>query len=121
MRKRAKREVAAILAELKRAFQAIYGDRLVKMVLFGSHARGDAEPGSDIDVLVVLRGNVDAGEEIARTSEVLADLCLAHNEVVSCVFIGEARFTTRQGPLPRNVRREGLFAFERDQHLRNRR
>ena len=98
----------AVLAELKQKFQAIYGDRLVRMVLFGSHARGDAEPGSDIDVLVVLRGNVDPAEEIERTSEVLADLCLAHNEVVSCVFMGEARFTTRQGPLLRNVRREGI-------------
>lgn len=108
MRKRVSRKVAGILAELKRRFQAIYGDRLVRMVLFGSHARGDAEPGSDIDVLVVLRGSVNTGEEIRRTSEVVADLCLAHDEVVSCVFIEEMRFTTRQGPLLRNVRREGI-------------
>ena len=27
--------------------------RLSRMILFGSHARGDAEPDSDMDVLVI--------------------------------------------------------------------
>jgi len=44
------RETRSILKNLRRRFEAIYGDRLVKMILFGSQARGDAEPGSDIDV-----------------------------------------------------------------------
>lgn len=30
-----------------------------KIVLFGSRARGDADPDSDMDMLVVLSGNVD--------------------------------------------------------------
>lgn len=34
--------------------QAHYGEILAGLVLFGFHARGDAVPGSDIDVLVVL-------------------------------------------------------------------
>jgi len=37
------------------------------MVLFGSQARGDAESGSDIDVLGMLKGAVSPCEEIART------------------------------------------------------
>jgi predicted nucleotidyltransferase len=72
------------LAELRRRFEALYGERLVQMILFGSQARGDAEPGSDIDVLVVLRGEVSPCEEIARTIEDVADVSLYHNEVVSC-------------------------------------
>lgn len=35
--------------------QRRYGDDLVSVVLFGSRARGDAKPESDIDVLVVVR------------------------------------------------------------------
>ena len=50
--------VGTILAELRRRFDALYGERLLRMVLYGSQARGDAEPGSDIDVLVVLAGHV---------------------------------------------------------------
>jgi predicted nucleotidyltransferase len=63
------KKLTAILAELRRRFEALYGARLVQMLLFGSQARGDAEPGSDIDVLVVLRGEVSPCEEIARTEE----------------------------------------------------
>jgi predicted nucleotidyltransferase len=56
-----------ILAELRRRFEALYGERLVQMILFGSQARGDAVPGSDIDILVVLKDPVQPGEEIDRT------------------------------------------------------
>jgi len=97
-----------ILAELRQRFEELYGDRLAEMILFGSRARHDAEPGSDIDVLVVLKGRVDATEEIERTLDVVADMSLTNNTVVSCVFMDEERFTRRAGPLLRNVRREGI-------------
>ncbi|MBL0062906.1 MAG: nucleotidyltransferase domain-containing protein [bacterium] len=48
-----------ILDELREALAAHYGERLSKLVLFGSQARGDAEEDSDIDVLVVLKGEVN--------------------------------------------------------------
>jgi predicted nucleotidyltransferase len=97
-----------ILAELRRRFEALYGERLVQMILFGSQARGDAVPGSDIDILVVLKDPVQPGEEIDRTIDTVADLSLQHNEVISCVFMGEERFMHRYGPLLRNIRREGI-------------
>lgn len=97
-----------ILAELRSRFEEIYGDRLVTMVLFGSQARGDADAGSDIDVLVVLKGQVSPGEEIERTGDIVADLSLQNNEVLSCLFIDEHRFTHRNGPLLRNIRKEGI-------------
>jgi predicted nucleotidyltransferase len=101
-------KLRTILTELRCRFAALYDERLVRMVLFGSQARGDAEPGSDIDVLVVLKGTVNPGEEIARTVEDVADLSLRFDEVISCVFIDEDRFTHRNGPLLRNIRREGI-------------
>ncbi len=101
-------KVTAILAELRRRFEALYGERLVQMILFGSQVRGDAEPGSDIDVLVVLKDPVHPGDEIDRTIDIVTELSLQHAEVISCVFIGENRFMHRHGPLLRNVRREGI-------------
>ncbi len=97
-----------ILLELRREFEVLYGKRLAQMILFGSQARGDAVAGSDIDVLVVLRGQVDAGAEIARTGQIIADLSLRENVVIACVFMSEDRFLCRNGPLLRNVRREGV-------------
>jgi predicted nucleotidyltransferase len=84
------------------------GERLVRMVLYGSQARGDAEPGSDIDILVVLQGPVQPGDEIARTGGIVTDLSLQFQAVISCVFMDEDRFLHRSGPLLRNIRREGI-------------
>lgn len=102
------KKLQTMLTELRRRFEALYGKRLVRMVLFGSQARGDADPGSDIDVLVVLKGFVSPCEEIARTINDVADLSLEHNEVVSCVFVSEQQFDQERSPLLLNVRREGV-------------
>jgi len=98
----------SVLSVLGQRLKALYGPRLVKMILYGSQARGDAVPGSDIDVLVVLRGPVAPAVEIDRTIEVVADLSLHNNTGVSCAFMDESRFTTRNGPFLRNIRREGV-------------
>lgn len=101
-------KLKAILAELRSRFEEIYGARLVKMVLFGSQARGDAVAGSDIDVLVVLRGEVNPGDEIERTGDIVTDLSLQNDELISCLFMDEDRFTLRNSPLLRNIRKEGI-------------
>jgi predicted nucleotidyltransferase len=102
-------EIKPILDELKREFEAIYGDRLVKMVLFGSQARGEAGPGSDIDVLVVLRGPVAPGREVDRTLDAVTDISLAHDLVIGCAYVSADDYETRNSPLLLNVRREGVL------------
>jgi uncharacterized protein len=100
--------LTALLTDLRSRFEVLYGEQLVRMVLFGSQARGDAEPESDIDVLIVLQGPVDPGKEIARTGEVTAGLSLKHDVVISRVFVSAEQFAEEQSPLLLNVRREGL-------------
>ena len=101
-------QLRSLLKELRSRFETLYGPRLVCLVLFGSHARGDAEPGSDIDVLVVLDGPVRPGEEIRRSINDVAELSLENNVVFSCVFVSHDRFESELSPLLINVRREGV-------------
>ena len=44
-----------LLDELKERLTSAYGHQLHAVVLFGSEARGEAGPDSDIDVLAVLQ------------------------------------------------------------------
>jgi uncharacterized protein len=97
-----------ILAELRQYFNELYGDRLVQLILYGSQARGDAKPDSDIDILVVLKEPVHAGKEIDRTSEFVAALCLERTVVISRVFASALRFQQENSPFFLNVRREGV-------------
>ncbi len=98
-----------ILAEFRRGLDALYGPRLVEVVLFGSQARNDASPDSDIDVMIVLRGAVDANKEIPRVSPLASALSLQHDVVISCVYISEGGFRRDESPLLLNVRREGVL------------
>jgi predicted nucleotidyltransferase len=101
-------EITRVLQELRSRLAALYGERLERLVLFGSQARGDAEPGADIDVLVVLKGPVEPCTEIERSGDVVADLSLERDAVIACVFVSEEEFRLEQSPLMLNVRREGV-------------
>lgn len=98
-----------ILNQLRQYFQELYGERLAYLILYGSQARGDAEPDSDIDILVVLNDAVDAWSEIDRTSEYIADLCLKYEVVISRNFASKARYQQENSPFYMNVRREGVL------------
>src|SRR5207249_5396787 len=60
-----------IARDVTQDLRRLYGDRLRKVVLFGSWARGDAHPESDIDLLVVLDHVDDQVAEIKRMGEIL--------------------------------------------------
>lgn len=100
--------VQDMLTKLHGHLTNLYGERLYQTMLFGSYARGEARPDSDIDILVVLTGTVNPGHEVAKVSDFVADLSLEHDKVISCFFMDEDRFSHRQGPLLRNIRREGI-------------
>ena len=46
--------VNKILKELNQGLKLLYGDKLKGVFLFGSYARGEQDPESDFDVLIVL-------------------------------------------------------------------
>jgi predicted nucleotidyltransferase len=101
-------KLSQILKEFRERLVEHYGDRLVKVVLFGSQARGDATSGSDIDVMVVLTGDVRPGEELERTGDLVAALSLKYDVLLSTVFRPEDAYDRAETPLLINVRREGV-------------
>ncbi len=100
--------IKPVLNELKRELQELYGDRLVRLILFGSHARGEANPDSDIDLLAVLKSPVSQAQEISHMSELCVKILLDYNELVSIIPMSEARFNAKDVALLRNIQREGI-------------
>ena len=98
-----------VLREYREGLKAELGEQLERVILYGSHARGDTHEGSDVDVLCVLRGPFDLGEMIRRTSELTARLSLQHDVGLSRTFVTREAYENRQLPFLMNVRREGVL------------
>ncbi|MCB1060080.1 MAG: nucleotidyltransferase domain-containing protein [Calditrichaeota bacterium] len=96
-----------ILDELRGALSEHYGERLSKLVLFGSQARGDAEEDSDIDVLVVLNSPVRPLKEIAETGDFVARISAENGVVINTLFVSQKEYDARQEPVIINAAREG--------------
>lgn len=93
----------AVAADLKE----LYGERLRHVILFGSWARGDAHPESDIDLLVVLDQFESRWEERQRMSDIIAGHSFDNGTLVSALPIDERSFEAAELPVVANARDEG--------------
>lgn len=96
-----------ILQEIRARLDRLYGDRLVRVMLFGSRARGDAQPDSDYDVAIFLRDMDDRWAEFDRIGPELTSMLIRHGAVVEALPFSEARFQELT-PLMGEIRREGV-------------
>lgn len=98
-----------VIDELKERLLAAYGDRLRTVVLFGSEARGNAEPDSDIDVLAVLETLTgDYGEELEQGLAAVYPIALRLGRRVSVKPLVREEYEQGDSPLLREVRRTGV-------------
>lgn len=85
-----------VLGELVSRLRAHYGDRLDRITVFGSRARGDITEDSDIDLLVVLKIPPDRESQETNAAWELLDLARlqAREDYVpiSMLVYSQARF-----------------------------
>jgi len=94
----------AIRSRLAEAFST----RLRRVVLYGSIARGDEGPESDVDVLVVLDGPVRLWEDTHAALLALYPLSVQVGRYISPKVIELARYETSNHPLVIRARAEGI-------------
>lgn len=101
--------ISTVLPQIRENLKQLYGEQLDKLILFGSQARGTAQPDSDIDILIVLKDVFNYSQESERISQVIADLCLEYNVLISCAFATNEQLENYNSGFFRNVRQEGLL------------
>jgi len=99
-----------LLTEIKTRLAAAYGDRLRGVVLYGSEARGESDPDSDIDVLVLLEGGAKTWQDIKCASDALYDLVLKIGRTIDAMPVDALRYEEANAPLYIAAQREGIRA-----------
>jgi predicted nucleotidyltransferase len=96
-----------VLARFRKALDDLYGNRLERVVLFGSRARGDAQADSDYDVAVFLRDMDDRGAEMDRLADLSTSLIDEMGEFVHAMPYRAGAYNERT-PLMLGIRNDGI-------------
>ncbi len=88
--------------------RTLYGDRLVDVVLYGSRARSDDQPDSDLDLAVVLAEMRSPWEELRRMDKILWRHSLETGVTVTVTPITLAAWTGARQPLIRTAKADGV-------------
>jgi predicted nucleotidyltransferase len=98
--------VDPVLTRFRAALDRVYGDRVERVVLFGSRARGDARPDSDYDVAVFLKDLTDRWGEVDRIVDIATDIMDETGVFVHAMPYRAETYRDRS-PLMHEVREEG--------------
>ncbi len=96
------------IKEFVQKTQSLYGERLVQILIYGSCARDTATEESDIDLAIVLAGDVRPGREIDRMIDIITDINLEYGVLLSVYPVSEEDYRHTNSPLLINIRREGI-------------
>ena len=103
-----KEKALTIASKTRRVLEEIYGERLRGVYLYGSAARDQLTPDSDIDIAIILDDIKSRFEEHERTSQLGSDVSLEENTLVTFLFISEADFREGLFTIHRMIKREGV-------------
>jgi predicted nucleotidyltransferase len=107
--KNSDREAAkAALHDLQEELHSIYGKQAPTVLVYGSFARGDENPTSDVDVLLLYPKPVEPGREISRIGPILADLNLRYQVLISIFPAKASDYHQSTSSFWRNLRQEGV-------------
>jgi len=100
--------------ELTQNTKHIFGDKLRKIILYGSYARGDYNEGSDLDIMVLADFDESEKSELEiQICKIASDASLDH-DITICMFLNnESLFSSRLhiSPFYRNVMAEGVEIY----------
>lgn len=106
-----KNELEIILQTMIEAYRSTYGEHIIRIILYGSYARGDYTGNSDIDIAAIVQGERAVLQEgLKQVWDISSDLELEYGMVVSPAVIPYEEFEKYKNDLPyyRNIQNEGV-------------
>jgi predicted nucleotidyltransferase len=97
-----------ILKRFRAALDEIYGERLERVVLFGSRARGDAREDSDYDVAVFLKDLTDRWPELDRLADLSTDILDETGEFIHAMPYRAGAYNDERMALMHEIRTDGI-------------
>lgn len=102
-------KIKRLVDQVKAHLHERYGEGVKRVILYGSHARGEATEDSDVDVLVLTDPSLRPSEVRKSLSDLLFNMLMDEDELVSVIVIPEDHFENHNLPFMLNVRREGVL------------
>jgi len=96
-----------VLGRFRAALHETFGDRLERIVLFGSRARGDAHADSDYDVAIFLKSLPDRWAELDRLAKLRVEFLDETGAFFNAMPYIASAYRERS-PLMHEIRRDGL-------------
>ena len=117
------RQVRAALADFQRRLLELFPGEIAQLILYGSYARDEATPDSDVDVMVVVGWNNlerPAGYYLGGASDprwrriidAAMDAMIAHGPFISALVVGESLFNS-DWSVAETARRKGKVLWSR--------
>jgi predicted nucleotidyltransferase len=97
----------AVLGRFRAALERLYGERLERVVLYGSRARGDHRPDSDYDIAVFIESPGTFYEENRRLAALTTQIFLETNADISAIPFRAGAYRERTGFM-RELREDGI-------------
>ena len=104
-------QIKTIVEDTRSRVSKLFPGEQIDAILFGSYARGDADPDSDLDVILLVNAPRD---KIAETNwqlgKIASDLFLDYGLIVSPIVENRSFYNSRIDLLPfySNIHREGV-------------
>ncbi len=108
------KELLNILSDVKHEIRQLFGDKLRGLILYGSYARNEQNPESDIDIMIL----VDDSEDGLRNfryliADVMGELTIKYGKLISLAEVTYNRFVDFLEVLPfyKNIDEEGIEIY----------
>jgi len=103
----------SLLPSIERKIRKLFGEKVVKIILYGSYAKGNYNEESDIDIMVIVD---DENLEFYKKQRIeLTNYYLDKDNILLSIMIEKASFAERyqnHSPFLININKDGIVLYE---------